>query len=144
MACFEELLIDQVKQHEGLSLVPYEDTEGHLTIGWGHLLAKGIPLHVAHALLKCDVLEAIEDLDKNKPWWRGLPLDARLVVADMNFNLGWSKFKEFVKFWTALELHNYGLAAKEMIDSRWYRQVKSRGVKLVAMMERIDTNRNKV
>lgn len=132
---FFEILLEQLKRAERLSLTPYEDSQGYLTIGYGHLVEKGISGEIAYRILKADIIEAIADLNENKPWWNDLPLQARLVVADMCFNLGWPKYAKFIRFWAALERRDYNTAAEEMRDSLWYGQVKTRGVRLALMME---------
>ena len=60
-----------------------------------------------------------------------------MVVGSMQYNLGWPRFSQFKKFWKALEAHDYLRAAEEMIDSRWYRQVKERGERLVSLMQSV-------
>src|SRR4029077_17302064 len=51
-------LLALVRRHEGLRLLPYRDTRGILTIGYGHNLAEPIAAEVAELQLKHDV-EAI-------------------------------------------------------------------------------------
>ncbi|MCV6587566.1 MAG: hypothetical protein OIF57_00865 [Marinobacterium sp.] len=59
-------------------------------------------------------------------------LDAarQLVLANMAYNLGVPRLKGFRKMWRALEQGDYKLAAAEMLDSRWARQVGKRATEL--------------
>jgi lysozyme len=52
----------------------------------------------------------------------------------MAFNLGLTKLNKFEKMKAALGQNDYSRAADEMVDSNWYKQVKSRGPRTVALM----------
>jgi len=138
---FMSSLTAMLKRHEGLSLEMYEDTEGVPTLGYGHNLNCPISLEAAALILEDDIYLAMIELDKHKPFWRMLPFNARLVVLNMAFNIGWPRLRDFVRFWTALEFQNWKLAAQEMRDSRWFVQVGRRSVELVELMERAATDR---
>jgi lysozyme len=90
-----------------------------------------IPYKVAEILFNMD-------WDNTKKAYKtlGFNLDSvrKAVVMDMLFNLGVNKFKMFKKMIKAIENGDYNLAAEEMIDSEWYRQVGYRSKKLVDMM----------
>lgn len=137
---FMESVMAMLKRHEGLELRMYEDTVGVPTIGYGHNLNSPISIEAAAHILEDDVYAAIEELDRRKPFWKMLPREARMVILNMQFNLGWPRFKGFVKFWAAVEFHNYRLAAAEMRDSRWYVQVKGRGEELAKLMEQAEAS----
>lgn len=122
-----------IKAHEGFEPTVYYDTRGIPTGGWGHafLIGSPIPANVAKAYFKLDMKSALDDYAT-----LGLDLDPvrRAVVIDMLFNLGLHRLKKFEKFLDALRRHDYGAAAQEMINSRWYNQVGIRSHELVAMM----------
>lgn len=134
MEYFFETMMHTLKRHEGLRLTPYTDSMGIWTIGHGRNLEKGISVEEAHMMLKHDIMEAMRELDREKPFWRDLPLDARLVICNMAFNLGMPKLNGFVRMWRALEDRNYKRAAKEMLDSKWANQVKGRAEELADQM----------
>ena len=52
----------------------------------------------------------------------------------MAFNMGVPRLRKFKKMWAAIHDEDFQTAAKEMLDSRWANQVKSRSVKLANMM----------
>ena len=123
---------------EGLSLICYKDTEGFYTIGVGHLLkapCDPISLEYAGKLLYEDIQTAKNELREKLPVYAELDRIRQYVLLSMCFNLGIRKLLQFKKMILALENKNYVVAAAEMKDSKWYRQVKSRGEKLCYMME---------
>ncbi len=63
-----------------------------------------------------------------------LPGGVQLIVTDMAFNMGRERLNTFEDFKISLLSKDYSNAAKEMINSRWYDQVKTRSKNLVKMM----------
>jgi len=57
-----------------------------------------------------------------------------MAIVDMAFNLGLTKLNKFVDMKAALMNNDYNTAADEMVDSNWYKQVKSRGPRMVKIM----------
>jgi lysozyme len=130
-----QALTDLVAKHEGLRLTMYEDTVGVPTIGYGHNLREPISELAARQILQDDIAIAVSELDERMEWWRDLPEPAQIVLASMVFNLGWPRFSRFKKMLRALEDQDFFRAAREMQDSLWYQQIKSRGPELKRMME---------
>jgi lysozyme len=58
----------------------------------------------------------------------------------MAFNLGVPRLCKFKKMWAAIEAKDFPTAAKEMLDSRWANQVKSRSTKLAHAMHHGEFN----
>jgi len=129
--------IDTFKKHlrwaEGVRAYPYEDSEGHLTIGVGRLLSNGLSEDEIEHLLHNDAMDAIRAAS-TLPYWDELSDTRKLVVADLCFNLGLTGWKGFVKANDALERGDPDTAADEMEDSRWFHQVGRRARKLVHAM----------
>lgn len=125
---------EQLILHEGLRLKPYRCKAGKLTIGVGRNLEdKGLTEQEALFLLRNDIDKAVTDLEKHS-WYIKLDPIRQKVLIDMAVNLGTNGLLQFERMIAALEKGDYENAAKEMQDSKWYRQVKSRGVRLVEMM----------
>lgn len=126
-------IIDMIVRHEGYSDRVYLDTVGIPTGGYGHAFVVGsyIPPHIAHQFLWLDVKNAMDDYEKLK-----LDLDPvrRAVVVNMLFNLGLTRFKRFEDLIAALRVHDYAAAKKEILDSKYAKQVKGRAVELAEMM----------
>ena len=137
LSSYVDELAELLRQDEGFSATMYQDTEQIWTIGYGYNLEEGISRAAAEFLLREKMIEGFQELDRHKPFWRVLPRPAKMVVGSMQYNLGWPRFSQFKKFWKALEAHDYLGAAEEMIDSRWYRQVKERGERLVSLMQSV-------
>jgi lysozyme len=129
----EAELIDE----EGLSLKCYLDSEGNPTIGVGHLLKKpcdDISLEQAGKLLAEDIKIAKGELREKLLVYAELDPVRQYVLLSMCFNMGIGKLLQFKRMIAALEARNYAMAAWEMQDSKWFKQVKRRGEKLCYMM----------
>ena len=132
---FYNKLAAQLENHEGRRNLCYEDSEGHLTLGVGHLMSEPIPDVVIDLLLLCDMKDkAVGELDRIFPQWTELSETRQLVLADMMFNLGADRFLKFKKFWKAMLDRDYETAAAEMLDSKWANQVGNRAKRLSEMM----------
>ena len=127
-------LTNLIAKHEGKRLEMYQDTVGVPTIGYGHNLLTPISERAAMVILEDDVDVALSELDENMEWWRDLPNKAQIVVASMVFNLGFPRFSRFKKMIAALEDRDFDEAANQMQDSKWFFQVKSRGIELCQIM----------
>jgi lysozyme len=124
----------QLILHEGCSLKPYRCPSGKLTIGVGRNLDDvGITEEEAIYLLRNDIKRIKKELNKHK-WFKRLSENRQNVIIDMAFNLGLAGLFKFEKMIKALENYNYELAAYEMENSKWCKQVKSRCDNLKNMM----------
>ena len=125
----------QLERHEGRRLFPYVDTVGKVTIGCGRNLTDcGIRDTEADLMLDNDITECLAELDVRLPWSERLDEVRQRVLADMMFNLGWSRLSRFTRTLTAIERGEYGTAATQMLTSLWARQVGQRAQRLAAMM----------
>jgi lysozyme len=128
-------LLASIKQHEGLRLTPYEDPMGILTVGYGHNLEQDITRADAEVMLISDIQKAIKELDRAFKGWKDHSETRQNVLIEMMFNMGATRLAGFLQFWAALRNKDYPQAAKEMIDSRWAKQVGQRAVTLAARMQ---------
>lgn len=123
---------------EGLRLMPYKCTAGKITIGVGRNIEdRGISKDEAELMLKNDIRivtkELLNDPDIGRIYQKQSPA-RQLALKNMAFNLGTPTLKKFRNMWAALEAGDYDKAADEAMDSRWYRQVKSRGDRIVSVI----------
>lgn len=121
--------------HEDERLKPYRCTAGKLTIGVGRNLDDvGITPEEAQFLLDNDIKRVNQELQRAFPWAAKLDPVRYAVLQDMCFNLGLARLKGFRKFLAAMAASDWQTAAFEMQDSAWYRQVKTRAVRLQNMV----------
>jgi len=129
-------IIDLLIKHEGLRLKPYRDTVGKLTIGVGRNLDDmGITEKEARFMLENDIVRIKKTLMQTFPWYPNLFKKRKDVVVNMVFNLGITRFKRFRKLIKAIQIQDYDRAAKEMLDSKWAKQVGRRASELARMMK---------
>jgi len=130
-------LIDMLILHEGKRHHVYKCSEGYETIGCGRNISEsglGLSDGEIDFLLRNDLMRVQSELAANVPCYEKLSEPRQAVLMDMCFNLGISRFLQFQKMLTALEMEEYAEAAKEMLDSKWARQVGKRSVRLAEMM----------
>lgn len=127
-------LIAQLKLHEGVKLKPYRCTAGKLTIGVGRNLDDvGISMEEADLLLKNDINNVIRRCI-GLSFWSELSENRKIVLIDMVFNLGWTRFLGFKKTIDLIAKGKYAQASVEMLNSAWAKQVGKRAETLARMM----------
>ena len=152
----KDLLMQKLVAHEGMRLDVYKDTLGINTIGIGrnlddrgitkdeldwmdypsieYVYSDGITEADAIYLAQNDVQIVEEELVRAHPCVDRLDAVRQRVLVDMAFNMGVPRLGKFKKMWAAIHENNFEEAAKEMLDSRWANQVKSRATKLAHAM----------
>ena len=85
-------------------------------------------------LLADDLVTAIGDARDLIADFDSLAAARQIVLVDMAFNLGKPRLANFRKMIAAIDAGDWDEAAAQMMDSRWYRQVKTRGDRNVAVM----------
>lgn len=142
-------LIEQIKEdlvkHEGYVTEIYLCSEGYPTFGIGHMVTEDDMEHtwpVGTPVTDERILQVFHD-DCNAACtdasalflnFSSHPENVQRVLVNMAFNLGRSRLGKFKNMITAVNEGNYSKAADEMVDSKWYRQVKRRGEELVEIM----------
>jgi len=119
---------------EGFRNKVYTCPAGKLTIGVGRNLEdRGISDDEVLYLLRNDIAAAERDA-KTLSYYDQLDEVRQLVVCDMVFNLGLTRWLRFTEANKALSAHDYERAADEMVDSKWYTQTGRRAKRLVEAM----------
>ena len=158
----KDKLMEKLVAHEGLRLQVYKDTLGIDTIGIGrnlqdrgiskeeldeldipsidHVYEYGITEADAMFLAQNDVQIVEEELLRAHPCVEKLDAVRQLILIDMAFNLGVPRLCKFKKMWAGIHENKFDVAAKEMLDSRWANQVKSRSTKLAHAMHHGEFN----
>lgn len=129
-----QLIVD-----EGKKSYAYQDSEGFLTIGVGHLIdrRKGGRLSDAAIdfVLNEDIDGAYSILIAALPWVAVLDDARQNVLTTMTFNLGLSGLMEFKQTLEFVKSGDYHGAAKAMLKSLWAVQVGDRAKRLSKIME---------
>ena len=142
-------LIEQIKEdlvrHEGYVTEIYLCSENYPTFGIGHMVTEndmeytwpvGTPVTDERILqvFHDDCKVAVTDVELLVDNLSDHPDFVSRVLVNMAFNIGRPRLSKFKNMLAAIEAKDYNLAAEEMIDSKWYRQVGRRSEELVEIM----------
>ena len=145
--------IDQLRreldQDEGCIYEVYLDHLGYPTFGIGHLITNRDREHDwsvgtdvdewrVEEVFEEDVQTVLSDCEKLYDDFYELPEEVQLIVANMMFNMGYTRMTKFRGMTRGVDSRNWEEAADEMVDSRWYRQVTNRARRLVERMRSIE------
>lgn len=135
-------LQSSIMAHEGTGpikngqFMPYKDSLGNPTCGYGHLIANGFSSAAVRQILSDDLTNALDEA-KTQPWWANVVScepRARALV-ELMFILGPAKFAEFHNTIAALLANDFETAANEIINSALAHQDGER-INLLANMIR--------
>jgi len=136
--------------HEGYRARPYRCTSGRRTVGIGRNMddkgismdelvsifeQDGLSMKAALILLRNDIDEVTTYLRTHLPYFYQLSSVRQSVLIDMGINLGVKGLMKFVHFLDSVSEGSYEQAAKQMLQSKWARQVGQRAIRLSRMME---------
>ena len=115
-------LINSVKENEGYRSSVYKDSLGIDTIGYGFAI-KDLELDedICEEILKRKLERLIDRVQKKWGWIINLPQEAQEVMYEMCYQMGVSGVSKFKKTLLYLESHEFRMASKEMLDSKWAR-----------------------
>jgi len=136
----QQLIADEGKRND-----IYLDHLGFKTVGIGHLITKSdfefnmkvgtkITDERVNELFEKDIAKTIADAKIVFKDWKTFPEELMLIILNMLFNLGLSRFRGFRKMIVHIENKNYKAAAAEMEDSKWFKQVPNRAKRLQKRM----------
>jgi|TARA_Y100000034_G_C6880013_1_gene403074 lysozyme len=143
-----DVLRKELARDEGVVYEIYLDHLGHPTFGIGHLISpsdpefdcpSGTPVCEARviAAFEEDIKTVLSDCEKLYPDFNDLPEEVQLIIANMMFNLGYTRLSKFRNMKSGVDVRDWNAAADEMVDSLWYRQVTNRANRLVERMRNI-------
>lgn len=140
-------VLEKIKEEEGLRLNQYICSAGYPTIGYGtklpltlrecELLSKyrGVEFRnqnpekiyekEAEILLMHRLQPTLETLNNAQVFLKA-PNNVRIVLIDMSYQMGIAGLKRFKKMLKAIEEKNFGIASKELLDSRYAKQTPNR------------------
>ena len=143
-------LQEDLKIDEGVIYRVYLDHLGLPTFGIGHLITESDPEHGLEVdtpvspdrvdeAFETDVETVIEDCERLYIQWEHLPEEVQLIIANMMFNMGYTRLSKFKGMKAGVDSRDWDTAADEMVDSRWYQQVTNRADRLVQRMRSVKT-----
>ena len=138
-------LREELERDEGRVDKIYLDHLGLHTFGIGHLVKAHDPEngwsvgtdvdeYRVQEAFEDDVQGVISDCEKLYVQFEHLPEEAQLIIANMMFNMGYTRLSKFKGMKRGVDARDWNTAADEMVDSRWYNQVTSRANRLVERM----------
>jgi lysozyme len=133
---------EQIRHHEGYRNKIYKDHLGNRTIGYGHLCLdhekwndnKVYSDKVLNQTFEYDFSISLNDARRIVEEENIHP-DAFSCVVNLCFNMGGPRVSKFHKMIAALDKKDYATASKEMLDSKWARQVPNRARELSEVMQ---------
>lgn len=143
-------LLKRILRHEGFSEYPYIDPVAkrgippnelaviekhwpalHTTLGHGiTYLTKA----ESREIVKGRISELEQDLAMRISFFYDLPREVQDVLVEMAYQMGVSGVMRFRKTINALQHDDYGTAAAEMLNSRWYAQTPERAKSLARVV----------
>ena len=144
--------IDQLRKElerdEGVKYEVYHDHLGYPTLGIGHLITDDDPECGASVgtevssdrvqeAFDSDIESVLSDCDRLYEDFGDLPEEVQLIIANMMFNMGYTRLSRFKGMHSGVDARDWNAAADEMVDSKWYKQVTNRADRLVTRMRNI-------
>ena len=144
-----EKLRKELEIDEGCKYEIYTDHLGYPTFGIGHLVVehdaeygKEIGTYVSEnrviKVFEQDIKTVLSDCNRLYEDFEDLPEEAQRVIANMMFNMGYTRLSKFIGMKSGVDARDWNEAADEMVDSRWYYQVINRANRLVERMRNIE------
>ena len=142
-------LREDLERDEGCVYEVYLDHLGYETFGIGHLIryheeeygwsvGTDVDERRVQEVFEQDVQTVLSDCEKLYDDFYKLPEEAQLIIANMMFNMGYTRLSKFRGMKRGVDSRNWEEAADEMVDSRWYTQVTNRADRLVVRMRSIE------
>jgi len=107
-----DIVLPRLQTEEGFRSMPYKDTEGHLTLGYGFNVEAGITRPAALALMKAQVQE-LDGVLNGYTWYGTLDAVRQSVCLDIAFNAGIPGLLKFPHMIAALANKDWQKAADE-------------------------------
>ena len=143
-----EKLRKELETDEGRIDEIYLDHLGYPTFGIGHLVVEHdaeygkevgtyVPENRVIKVFEQDIETVLSDCNRLYEDFEDLPEEAQRVIANMMFNMGYTRLSKFIGMKSGVDARDWNEAADEMIDSRWYYQVINRANRLVERMRNL-------
>ena len=136
----------QLRKHEGERNKTYLDSKGLPTGGIGHLmrpndiaqypLGSTIPQQQIDTWFSQDSATSVKDAQNflGMDTWNNLDDNRKRAVADMAYNMGSARLGQFKTFKKEMQAGNYDQAARQIENTPYYQQVKTRGPRIASQI----------
>lgn len=146
-----EFIAPKTAQFEGFRANVYKCPAGYDTIGYGRnieanplnasekkqLNADGsVSKAVAEDWLKEELSRCYDDCNKAFFWFKDLDNKRAGAIVDMAYNMGLKTLKDFKNSLGFMERKDYKGAAENFKKSKWFNQVKNRGIEICNIIEK--------
>ena len=119
--------VDRLKLEEGFRRLPYMDSQGVETVGYGFAIREGFTQEEADGILELRVKVLIEKVRLSyNPWFDGLTEGRQSVIISLCYNVGMDGARKFENFWHAVAQGAYNMAATELLNSLAAKQAPAR------------------
>ena len=145
-----DLILPLTADFEGFSAKVYRCPAGFNTVGYGRNIEANplsetekslldsngnVSEKVAKDWLRGHLQECYKELAQNFSWFDEMNRARKAALVDFDYNVGLKTLKTFKNTLRFLEQKNYKKAAENMRLSKWYKQVKRRGVRICEIIE---------
>ena len=141
-------LKEELANDEGCKYEVYLDHLGYPTFGIGHLITDNDPecgtsvgtevsSDRVQEAFDSDIETVLSECERLYEDFGDLPEEVQLIIANMMFNMGYTRLSKFKGMKRGVDARDWETAADEMVDSRWYNQVPNRADRLVVRMRNL-------
>lgn len=124
--------VDLISRQEGFRGMPYDDSLGKPTIGYGTLLP--ITEDEGQLLLASRLDPILKGLQINLPWFNQLDGVREAAMLSWAYQLGVAGVMAFHHALDAIEAHDWQHAYDAMLDSLWAKQTPARAAEVAGMI----------
>jgi GH24 family phage-related lysozyme (muramidase) len=133
-----------VIKHEGKVMKPYKDSLGLWTVGVGHLIGDGksLPPEWNRTFTEAEVMALFDkDFEHHKdaaekiPAYNKISGRGKAALIDLTFNMGPTWWKKWPNLMKQLQAGDMQGAAKNLAESTWASQVKSRAGTIISLVQ---------
>ena len=141
-------LREELANDEGCKYEVYLDHLGYPTFGIGHLITDNDPecgtsvgtevsSDRVQEAFDSDIETVLSECERLYEDFGDLPEEVQLIIANMMFNMGYTRLSKFKGMKRGVDARDWEVAADEMVDSKWYKQVSRRADRLVVRMRSV-------
>lgn len=143
-------IIPITAEFEGFSAKVYKCPAGFDTIGYGRnieanplsadekakLVNGEVSKEVAKEWLEAELSRCYDSCNNAFAWFKDLDTKRAGAIVDMAYNMGLGTLKTFKNSLAFMGAKDYTKAAENFRKSKWYAQVKRRGVRITEIIEK--------